>query len=48
MGIGSSLWQKGHPRYRNATFIQLGSGAMISVEQANEIVAKLRELDTEL
>ena len=46
MGIGSSLWQKGH-RYRNATFIQLGSGAMVSVEQANEIVATLRELDTE-
>ena len=47
MGIGSSLWQKGH-RYRNTTFIQLGSGAMISVEQANEIVATLRELHTEL
>ena len=46
MGIGSSLRQKSH-RYRNATFIQLGSGAMVSVEQANEIVAKLRELDTE-
>ena len=46
MGIGSSLWQKGH-RYRNATFIQLGSGAMVSVEQANEIVAKMRELETE-
>ena len=24
------------------TFIQLGSGAMVSVEQANEIVAKMR------
>ena len=47
IGIGSSLQQKSHPRYRIATFIQLGSGAMVSVEQANEIVTKLRERETE-
>ena len=47
IGIGSSLLQNSHPRHRIATFIQLGSGAMVSVEQANEIVAKLRELETE-
>ena len=41
------LKQKSHPRHRIATFIQLGSGAMVSVEQANEIVAKLRELGVE-
>ena len=37
IGIGSNLQQKNHPRYRITTFIQLGSGAMVSVEQANGI-----------
>ena len=32
---------------RITTFIQLGSGAMVSVEQANDIVAKLQERETE-
>ena len=32
---------------RITTFIRLGGGAMVSVEQANEIVAKMRELETE-
>ena len=30
IGIGSSLWQNSHPRYRITTFIQLGSGARTS------------------
>ena len=47
IGIGSILLQKSHPRYRIVTPIQLGGGAFASVEQANEIVAKLRELETE-
>ena len=39
--------KRSRPRYRTTTFIQLGSGAVVSVQQAYEIVAKLRELEKE-
>ena len=47
IGTGSSLYQKNPPRYRIAAFIQRDSGELVGVERANEIVAKLRELETE-
>ena len=48
IGIGSSLQQKSHPRHRVETLLQLGSGAMVSDEQANEIAATEQNLMKDL